>query len=427
MTTNSILEIEEINSKYEGIEVSLDHTSSFKVKKDDKGKTKKSDVPLRRFNFINKKIKEFLLRESPDNIKLMDFGDGLGEVYAYKWKNSGGWVSFYAKFSGDGNIEIPESSTVSSGCFIFADQGTITLNNSPLVDTQIWAKGSVTLNNSPLSNCYIFGSVTLNNTPISERSRFFTSSCNFDNCSVSGHNLFYQDDVDLGGTMSLTNCSISDSVEISGNVTADTTNFSGMTKVSGTVNLKQCSLKDSSYVHSGKYGSINLEQCQHSEFSTVIDSVTAIQTKFKDNCFIGNFAKLNLTEVEGHSIVKGHASLTNCKVKGNVLINMNSTGTDTTYSDFAVQTGTTTKISGSISGNGILSGEGTSHEGSLEGRVFGGVACVHSVGEGERHWDLRSCLTKKERKFTLIDEREGGITPGHEDCYKEQTDEPTTC
>jgi len=424
--TGNYIEKEEIESKYLGIDVSLDHESSFSVKTTGTGNNK-PDVPLRRFGFINKKIREFLLRESADNIKIMDFNDGLGKVYAYKWKNKGGWVSFYAKFLGDGNIEIPQGSSVSSRCFIFANKGNITLKNSNLIDTQIWTnEGTVTIENSDMKDCYIFGSISIKDSSFKERSRFFTKSAKIEQCEVSGNHLFYQDDLDLNGTLNLSQVVFSGSTEISGSVTAEISKISDFSKISGNVNLSQCEISGNTYIHSGVEGSINLSQCECSDYCVIVNSVSASQSQFSGNCFVGDSSNLLQTQVSENAIILGNSSLINCKVKGNALINMNSQGIQTTYSDFAVQTGSTIKLSGSISGNGILSGEGTSHKGSLEGRVFGGVACTHSVGEGERHWDQRSCLGE-EQKFTLIDEREEGITPGAKDCSKEQKDKPTIC
>ena len=120
-----------------------------------------------------------------------------------------------------------------------------------------------------------------------------------------------------------------------------------------------------------------------------------------------------------------NAKLKESKASDNTIINMKADINQGQLSGNAVMTGETKLNNGKISDNGILAGKGTSCNSCQinGGRVFDGVSCTHSVSAEHRHWDNRSC---KKQIDTLKDEREGCLTPGAEDCRKEQPP-PTIC
>ena len=136
---------------------------------------------------------------------------------------------------------------------------------------------------------------------------------------------------------------------------------------------------------------------------------------------------INLGTFSDNVVVLDNANINLGTFSGNAIINMKASVNQGTFSGNAVMTGSTSLTSGTISGNGILAGKGTScNSCTIQGRVFNGVSCKHSVGANKLHFDKRSC-NDDDPKDTLIDEREGCTSPGAKDCGKDQKTKPTIC
>ena len=388
------------------------------------------DVPLRRFEIINKKIKSFPLLEKDGNVRIMDFGDGFGAVYAYRWKNdpNQGWVSYWAQFENPENITIDKDSTVSSNSYLFAKKGSINIVKTRIITTQIWAEGSVEINNcETIKDCYIFGSLSLNKTPILERNRFFTSNCSLIKCTVSGNNLFLQDAVDTGGTIGLTGTNISGNCEIIGSVTDTQSTISGKARISGKVTLSQSTVSDNAYINAGKSGHININQATISNSAVIINNAKITKSQVSGSALIGDNASVVASNVSGTAMILDNANVNGCSVTGNALINMQAKANGTTFSGNCVMTGNTTAGTAVLSGVGILSGNGTSKpSGKISGgqKVFDGVSC--KCTSYDRHWDHRSCGTSGCNIDFLLDEREACVCPDCPTC-KNYMCPPTIC
>lgn len=403
-----------------------ENDTDFPAPGEQKKPQKKADVPIRRFGFINEKIKYFPLKENDGNVKLMDFDDGCGEVYAYRWKNDPGqgWISFWAQFENDENIEIDAGSTISSSSYLFAKNGKIKITGSNIINTQIWAKGDVIIQGcAKIKDSYIFGSVTIISTILETRTRIFTNSCIINSANITGNNLFLQDEVDSKGSINISDgVTISGNCEIIGSVSLGSgTTVSGKVKISGKVSIVTTTISDNVFIHAGKSGSINISTSTLSDDCIIINNAKLANSSFSKNTFIGDNVNFANGVCSGNCIILDNANLTACTVLDNSLINMQANATSTTFSDNAVMTGSSSANGATISGNGILSGKGTSLSGgsiSGNGRVFNGVACTHGVSGEKRHWDSRSC-DNDDKRHKLTDEREGCISPDGSDCEKE--------
>ncbi len=411
-------------------------SSGFKIEYDKSGNT---DVPIRRFGPINKKIKEFPLLETSGNIFLYDFGDGFGQVYAYRWKNdpNQGIVSYWARFENPQNISIDKNSTVSSNCYLFAKSGIITISQTKLISTQLWAnRGSITLSQCPeIRDCYIFGSVNINQVSLSERTRFFTNDCTLTRCSISGNNLFYQDELDYSGSINIEpNVSISGHCEIIGNVSIEPdVSISDRVKIAGNVSIqKSVQLSDDVYVNSGKNGFITIQkEAQLSENCIIINNATiGQQSKISGMAFVGDSAIIGeQVKLSDECCILDNAVIGNqCDISGKSLVNMSAVlEPQVKMSGNGIATGKVTLKTGTIiSGYGIVAGNGTVKNSSTvsgNGRVFDGIDCEHSVSGEHRHWDNRSC---KNQIDTLVDERESCVAPCDGSCLAEMPP-PTIC
>ncbi len=376
-------------------------------------------VPDRRFEQINPKFKPFPLDENPANWRLMDFGDGLGEVYAYRWKNdpSQGWISYWAQFDVDANITIDKESTVSSLCKLFAKNGSIILKKTKLITTELWSLGSIMLNEVSLNDCYVYGSVNFNKISISEKNKFYTKDCTLDECSVSGNNLFYQDGKYSGSIILPSGSSISGRCELIGNVQfSKGTTVSGTNRIAGNVFLdKNVSVSGQCYIDSSPSGSISIgKDTTVSGNVTIINSPTiADKNSITDSCFICDTVTIGPEcSISGNAVIADECVLVeNVTVSGYAICNMKSTiEPGCSVTGHGMVTGSSSLKGGAkVSDYGIVAGSGTIKDGgtvSGQGRVFNGISCPHSVGGSKRHWDNRSCKCQID---TLEDERYNNV------------------
>jgi len=389
------------------------------------------DVPIRRFEIINKKIKSFPLLEKDGNVRIMDFGDGFGAVYAYRWKNdpNQGWVSYWAQFENPENISIDKDSTISSNSYLFAKNGNINIIKTAIINTQIWAEGEIKINKcESIKDCYIFGALTLDETPLASRNRFFTQSCTLKKCKISGNNLFFQDKIDSSGTINLNETSISGNCEIIGSVSIQKATISDKVRISGKVTIdKTTTISDKVYINSGRTGSISIASNVTISDNAIIINNAKIgpNCTISDSAFIGDNASINKTKVSDKAVILDNANLNNCSVSDKSIINMKSSATNTNFSDNAIMTGSTTANNTKISGDGILAGNATKVSSAIsdQGRVFDNQTCPHNVSDNHRHWDKRSCDFQID---FLKDEREGCVAPDAGDCDKFMPP-PTIC
>ena len=131
------------------------------------------DVPTRRFNLINEKLREFPVKElGGHTFSLTDFNDGFGQTYAYQWKNTQGTVGYYMKFDVDNNITIPRGSSVNSGSTLFAANGDLKIIGSNIVNCVIYAIGELSIIGCTLRDCYISAKGKLIGVQAPVRSKF---------------------------------------------------------------------------------------------------------------------------------------------------------------------------------------------------------------------------------------------------------------
>ena len=398
--------------------------SAFKVKKikpidkPRKGSPPTYDIPLHRFNFLNKKLREFPVKE--ENIKLIDFNDGFGEVYAYRWKNDPGqgMVGFMMKFDNDKNIDITSGSRVGTGCQLFSKNGTISITKSTLKNCTIFATGDVKIDKCDLENCYIFGKGDISKVNCKARIKLI-GSFSVNECSISENApfLIYNPDELNQSPTTLNKTSLSSPCELIGGVSLDLCTITGPVRIQGKSTFKQTQFSGNVQVNSID---VSCTQSQLSDNCVLSQSCTLNQSTVSGTALIGGKATVSNATVSGTAIIVGSATLSNGSASGGILT-QSGTLSGGSISDHGLITGTST-VSGSVSEDGIVGGSGTQCSSGVMGLVANGVSCSHGVAAGQSHWDKRSC--EETQKNKLEDERRDNTSPGHSDA--DQSAEPTT-
>lgn len=360
------------------------------------------NVPFRRFDNINPKIRPFPLLETQGNCFYHDFEDGLGKVYSYFWKNNPnfGIVSFWFQFDDDSKIEIDKGSTVSSYCKLFAKNGKIEIKNSNLVNVEIWATDQVKIEKcSKFKSVFIFGAATLKELVIDvdvkkEKQRFYTKKCEIEKCVINGNNLFYQD-MYYQNLLKMKQCTIDGQNEFIGNLDITQSKIEGKTKIAGKVVMKESIIEDNAYIDAGYEGTITIEKSNIADSSTVINSPTILESQIIGSALVSDFSKIKNSIIEDDTVITDKSSVTNSFMKGFSQSTMDSIIENSVFSGHASISGTCLAQNTSVSDYGIISGDGTAKIGgsvSGTGRVFNGVTCPHSVGGGDRHFNAKTCV-----------------------------------
>lgn len=359
------------------------------------------NVPFRRFDNINPKIKPFPLLETQQNCFYYDFGDGLGEVYSYFWKNNpeNGIVSFWCQFDDDTKIEIDKKSTVSSYCKLFAKNGNIKIKESKLVNTEIWATDSVEIEKCPkFKSVFIFGAVKLKELLIDvdvkkEKQRFYTKKCSLEKCIITGNNLFYQD-MYYPNEMKIKKCTIEGQNEFIGELNLEESIINGKTKIAGNVTLKKSLVEETAYIDAGYEGKIKINESKILGSSTVINSSEINKSEVSGSSFVSDFSKITNSKIQEHAVITDKVEITNSFMKGFSQATMEAKVTNSEFSGHASISGTASATNTIVSDYGIIAGDGTQKIGgtvSGNARVFNGVLCSHNVDGSYRHFNEKTC------------------------------------
>lgn len=377
------------------------------------------DIPLHRFNFLNKKLREFPIKEKEGNIQIVDFGDGFGQSYAYRWKNdpSQGLVGYTMKFDRDSDISICKQSEVNSGSQLCCGNGSITLTKSKLNNCTIFATGDVSISDCELENCYIFGEGSLSKLKCKARIKLI-GKFNLTECDVSDSATFLlYNPMELNqGSTTLIKTTINSPCELIGGCTLEKCTINGPVRIQGVCSFSQTQFSDKVQVIST---GVSCTQSQLSENCVISQKCNLTNSTVSGTALIGGNATLSNATVSGSAIVVGNATLSNGSSSGGILT-QNGTLSSGSISDHGLITGSSS-VKGSVSKNGIVGGSGTSCSGSVSGLVTNGVSCSHGATEGQCHWDKRSC--EETQKNQLIDERKENTSPGKSDA--DQSSEPS--
>jgi len=371
-----------------------------------KGVPPEYDVPLRRFNFLNQKLREFPVKEIPGNIQLIDFGDGFGKTYAYKWKNRDSIVGYYMQFDDDSKIQII-GSKINSGTSLFAKYGSIIVNDSKLENCTIYAEGPLSIISCNLKNCYIFGDGILSGIQAEARARFIGTGLDLNGLTIMAPTLFFNPKELNQEKIAIRGCSFSSSCDLIGGVDIEGCKFNGPTRIQGSCTIKGTNFLGSTQIFS-KGISIKDSNFMAGSSAFLTNSCKIKDCIIKDSPYIGGHASIEATNISGSPVILENAFIKDAIIKGGIIIQNSSVISGKVY-DKAFITGSSI-IKQEVSGNGVVAGSGTMCKGKVRGLLLNGVTCTHTVPEGQTHWDNRSCVVTQKNK--LIDERNDNNSPG---------------